>query len=353
MSLYKGGLTVEIFGESHSERIGARVANMPETEVDFCKLKEFTDRRKASDGVFSTTRKEKDEPVFEGIVDGKIDGEYSFVIKNENVRSGDYNELYAKPRPSHADYAWFLKDGALDFRGGGRFSGRLTAPLCVVGGICKQYLEKKGVYVEAYVASVGTVCGKSYKDGEISRDELLRARDDGFPSLDKKEEMKAEIASAKMELDSVGGTVECVVYGLEGGYGDNLFGGIEGKIASLCYAVPAVKGVEFGYGFGLAKMKGSEANDPLRFVDGKVKITGNKAGGINGGISNGATVTLRVAFRPTPSIGKIQSTVDLVENKNAEIQIKGRHDSCIVPRAVPCIESAVAIALTEIIGERI
>lgn len=351
MSIYKGEkLTVEIFGESHSDTIGAKVWGMPETAVDLNKLKEFIDRRKAGGGVYSTTRTEPDEPIFDGINGGVIDGEYSFYIENKNVKSGDYKELYGKPRPSHADYAWYLKDGALDFSGGGRFSGRLTAPLCVVGGICKQYLEKKGIKIAAYISQIGIYDGKSYKEQpDLSYDEIIKERE-GFPSLSNKELFIGEIEEKRKWGDSVGGVIDCVVFGVKGGIGDNLFGGLESKISSLIYAIPAVKGVEFGLGFALTYMTGSEANDELYYEDGKVKFISNNSGGINGGISNGEPITLSVAFKPTPSIGREQNTVDLVEKKNAKIKIIGRHDACIVPRAVPCVESAVAIALTDIIG---
>lgn len=348
MSAFNGKiLTIDIFGESHSDKIGATVKNMPETEIDQEELLAFLARRRASSGVFSTARKEADIPVFDKPIDNGICGDFSFYIENKDVKSSDYNELYGKPRPSHADYCRYLKDGALDFTGGGRFSGRLTAPLCVVGGICKKRLADLGVQICAYVSQTGGVSGKSYKTAELSYEEIVRARDNGYPSLDKKEEMLSEIAAAKEQRDSVGGRIDCIIYGLPTGVGDSLFEGLEGKIASLIYAVPAVKGVEFGRGFGLCEMRGSDANDELRYNDGKIGFYSNNAGGINGGITNGAPVTISVAIRPTPSIAKPQRTVDLIKKENCEIEIKGRHDACIVPRAVPCIESAVAIALTD------
>ena len=350
MSIFKGErLTIDIFGESHSEEIGAKVQGMPTTKLDEKSLEEFLNRRKAKNAVFSTPRKEADEPIFSGITDGIISDKYSFVIKNGNVKKSDYDDLYAKPRPSHADYARYLKEGTLDFSGGGRFSGRMTAPLCVAGGICKQYLADSGVEVVAYVSSIGNALGRSYKNGDIPCEEAKTLSTQGFPSLDGKKEMLDEIERAASEGDSIGGTVECIVYGLKGGLGDNLFGGLEGKIASLVYAIPGVKGVEFGAGFDLSKMRGSEANDPIVIENGKIKVCNNFSGGINGGISNGENLTLRVAFRPTPSISKPQRTVDLVKAENTTITVKGRHDSCIVPRAVPCVESMVCIALTDIL----
>lgn len=351
MSIFKGEkLEIEIYGESHAERIGARIKNMPTTAVDMRALSGFLERRKASGGVFSTARKEADIPVFDKIEDGVISGDYSFYIKNANVKSSDYNDLYGKPRPSHADLAWHYKDGALDFSGGGRFSGRLTAPLCVVGGICKQYLESKGVKVCAYVAQTGKVAGRSYKTSSLSYNDVITSRDEGgYPSLDKKEEMLNEIAAAKSEKDSVGGRIECAVFGLKKGLGDNLFGGLEGKISPLIYSVPAVKGVEFGAGFDFCGLRGSVANDEIYYKGDEINFYSNNSGGINGGISNGAPLLIGVAMRPTPSIARPQRTVDLINKENCAIEIKGRHDACIVPRAVPCIESAVCIALTDII----
>ena len=340
-------LRVEIYGESHAEKVGFRAQGFPEWKIDLAEQESFVARRKASGGVFSTPRIEADEPLFYGLVDGCTTADFGADIVNANKKSADYNKLYARPRPGHADYAWYKKDGALDFSGGGRFSGRLTAPLVVLGGIAKQILRQKGVRIEAYVSAIGSVSGRSYKGGTIGIDEVVALRGGAFPSLDKKDEMIAEIAGIMRESDSVGGRIECIVSGLGAGCGNNLFEGLEGKVATLVYAVPGVKGVEFGAGFDLATMRGSTANDPLRFVDGDVRFVSNNAGGINGGISNGNDITIGVAMRPTPSIGRPQDTVDLVSGQNVQIEIKGRHDSCIVPRAVPCIESAVALAILD------
>ena len=348
MSKFDGKkISVEIFGESHSQFIGGNAKGFPETKVDFDKLSEFLGRRKAVNSVFSTARIEEDKPIFDSIENSTLPSDFSFKIENKNVKSRDYSPLHAKPRPSHADYAWFLKDGELDFTGGGRFSGRLTAPFCVVGGIAKQILESKGIFVEAYVSKIGKVKGLSYNDKPLSRDEIVKKRAGEFCSLNKKEKMLEEIKKAKEDKDSVGGKIECIVFGMQKGVGDNLFGGLEGKISSLIYAVPAVKGVEFGKGFNLCEMKGSDANDNLYYEDGSVKFYSNNAGGINGGISNGEPITIGVAIRPTPSIAKKQKTVDLINKKSTEIEIIGRHDACIVPRAVPVIEAAVSIAILD------
>ena len=347
MSVFNGKkLTIDIYGESHADKVGVLVKGCPHFRFDEQELKAFMARRKASGEVFSTSRTEADEPILSGVKNGEVDGEFIAEIVNANRISKDYSALYGKPRPSHADYAWNLKDGALDFSGGGRFSARLTAPLCVVGGILKQYLKTRGIEIESYISSVGKVFAASYKNNLLSAKEIRKLRDDGFPSLDKKEQLIEEIKNAKSVGDSVGGTVECVITGVKG-VGDNLFSGLEGKIASLIYAVPAVKGVEFGDGFDLSEMRGSVANDPLRIENGQVKIITNRAGGINGGIANGNPITLRVAFRPTPSISIPQRTVDLINKENTEIIINGRHDACVAVRALPAVESAVAIAIAD------
>lgn len=348
MSIFKGErLTVEIYGESHSERIGGSVKGMPRFTADEAELIRFLARRKAGNDAFSTTRKEPDLPVFDKPLGENFGGDFSFYIENKDVKSSDYKELFAKPRPSHADYCSYIKDGTLDFSGGGRFSGRLTAPLCVIGGLCKQYLESKGVKICAFVSQIGKVKGRTYKTDALDYQSVISARDSGFPSLNKKSEMLSEIAAAKSQNDSLGGVIGCVAFGLKGGFGDNLFGGLEGKISSLVYAVPAVKGVEFGAGFDFAQMCGSRANDELFFKDGKVSFYSNNSGGINGGISNGADLTLSVAVRPTPSVSVPQRTVNLQTRENCVIKTGGRHDACIVPRAVPCIESALALALVD------
>lgn len=346
MSYFNGKkLKIEIYGESHANEIGVKCKGFPKFNVDIQKLAEFLARRKASLSAFSTPRIEADEPEFIGNVNK---GKFTARIKNQNVKSKDYGNLYGIPRPSHADYAWHLKDGSLDFSGGGRFSGRLTAPLCIAGGIAKQYLESLGIKVCAYLKSVGDIEGKSYKTSSISVSEIEENTVSGkFPALSNSQEMIEKIESVRNFGDSIGGIVECIVFNMKKGIGDNLFSGLEGKIASLVYSIPAVKGVEFGTGFDLSKQLGSTANDNLKIIDGKITTITNNSGGINGGISNGENITLSVAFKPTPSISKEQESVDLVNNKNVKISIKGRHDACVAVRAVPCVESAVAIAILD------
>lgn len=344
MAKFSGkNLTVEIYGESHAEKIGVKVTGFPEFNFSTEKLNQFLSRRKPNNSAYSTARKEDDIPVF-SFNGNKTKKQFTAEIFNKNVKSKDYNNLYGKPRPSHADYSAYLKDGTLDYSGGGRFSGRLTAPLCIVGGLLKQYLEEKGIYVFGYLSSVGKVDGKSYKTDDISLEQLKNLN---TPFLSCQDEMLKEIENAKREGDSVGGVVEIVVFNYNKGIGDNLFSGLEGKISSLIFSVPAVKGVEFGQGFSLTKLNGSTANDQLYYENDKVKFKTNNSGGINGGISNGENITIRVAVKPTPSIYKEQDTVDLVNKKNTKILIEGRHDSCIAVRAVPAIESAVIIALVD------
>ncbi len=355
MSTYNGEkLNIRIYGASHADKIGACVKGFPRLKIDSESLNAVMKRRAPSNNVFSTKRAEKDEPVFEkGLDNGIIDGDFEVVIYNKDVKSNDYNSLYAKPRPSHADYVRYLKNGEKDYRGGGEFSARLTAPLCAVGALAKQYLQENyGVEVLAYLSQVGEIKGRSYKDGLIAEEEI-KATYDKFPALSNGEEMVEEISDATSQGDSVGGIVECIVYNMPHSIGGSLFEGLEGKISNFVYSIPAVKGVEFGLGFDLSSMKGSRANDPLRIENGEINIVTNNAGGINGGISNGNPITLRVGFRPTPSISIPQDTVDLEKRENVQIKIEGRHDSCVAVRAVPVVECAVAIAILDaILGEK-
>lgn len=353
MSKWQGDkISIEIYGTSHGEKIGVKCCGFPSLKINQEKLDILMNRRKPGKGVFSTARVEADRVDFiSGVENGQIkDGNFEAVIYNTNQRSSDYNELLAKPRPSHADYGTYLIDGTIDFSGGGRFSGRLTAPLVIAGAIAKQYLEENyGVDVKAYLAKVGKVLGKSYKTDQITEVDFEGEYNE-FPSLSNNKEMIEEISNAKVDGDSVGGIVECIVTNPVKGIGDNLFGGLDGKIASVIFGIPAVKGIEFGAGFSITDMLGSSANDQMYFDEkGEVKTYTNNSGGINGGISNGMPLSLAVAFKPTPSIIKRQKTVDLQTGENVEIQIKGRHDACVAVRAVPVVESAVALALLDMI----
>lgn len=342
MSLWKGKvLQVEIYGKSHDKRIGAILKKFPEEFVDESELQKFVNRRKPTYSPIFTARREEDKIIFlSGISDGKLTEKAVFEIENKDCNKSDYNNLYAKPRPSHADLAAYYKDGRLDFSGGGEFSGRMTAPLCIAGGIAKQFILRRGITVNAYLSSVGEIKGQSYKTDSIADIDF------DFPNP-KQQKMLDKILEAVNSGDSIGGCVECIVCGMKKGIGGELFDGLEGKIASLIYSIPAVKGVEFGYGFGLSKMLGSEANDQITINGGEITTVTNHSGGINGGISNGMPITLSVSFRPTPSISKPQQTVDLVSGEKVTISINGRHDGCIAPRGAVAVESAVAIALLD------
>lgn len=349
-SVFQGRkLKVEIYGASHAPKIGVKVDGLDGETIDQIKLQEFMERRRAKKATYSTKRLEGDKVIIESGFDGeKISGKFEAAIFNTEQRSADYNNVVKIPRPAHADFvAWSKYGDGFDYRGGGKFSGRMTAPMCIVGGICKQALEKKGIKINAYISQIGAVKGKSYIDTDIESVDFT-ALDKNFPLLDEsvKEEMTAEIESARLEGDSVGGIIECVITGVPVGAGEYMFDSLESVISQLVYAVPAVKGIEFGSGFMLSAMRGSKANDGF-FIDdsGAIKTLTNHNGGINGGMANGMPITFRVAIKPTPSISIEQNTVDLTEKKNVKLKIAGRHDSCITPRAVPVIEAVSAIAI--------
>ncbi len=346
MSVFKGEhITIELYGQSHDEKVGVILEGFPKIQINEAALASFMARRQGGQGFGTTNRREEDLPTFiDGVRDGIAEGRIEAVLYNHNKKSGDYGELYGKPRPSHADYAAYLRDGTLDFRGGGRFSARLTAPLCVAGYLAKAHLNKQGVFAYAYLSSVGKVRGRSYKEG-VTEEEVKNLS--GFPSLSRQKRMQREIEKAQKRGDSVGSTVECAVFGVRGGVGNDYFAGLESKIASLLYAIPAVKAVEFGWGFALSRGRGSKMNDPLCYKDGSITHKTNKAGGLNGGISNGMPLTVRIGLRPTPSIAIEQDTVDLIKKENTKITVKGRHDSCLGVRALPVIESALYLALLD------
>lgn len=348
-SIYRGErLEVEVFGASHSKEIGVFVKGFKGERVDLEKLQEFVDRRKAKNSSYSTKRLEGDKiEIQNGVKKGVLKGKFKAVIKNTSQKSKDYDHLIKTPRPSHADYVGYMKYGdKFDYRGGGKFSGRLTAPMCIAGGICKQILQSKGITINAYISQIGNIKGVSYMDTDIEKIDLNNL-DKDFPLLDdsKKEEMLKEIEKARDDLDSLGGVIECVIKGVPVGTGEYMFDSLESKISHLAFGVPAVKGIEFGSGFSLAEMKGSTANDSFYFDNGVVKTKTNNNGGINGGIANGMPITFKVVIKPTPSIAKEQDTINLVTKENVKINIQGRHDSCITPRAVPVIEAVSAIAI--------
>jgi chorismate synthase len=266
------------------------------------------------------------------------------IIHNNNTRPKDYSQLKITPRPGHADYTAEIKyRGYQDFSGGGNFSGRLTAPLCVAGGILKQALQMRGVTVDARIKAIAGIADNSPFAASVSEKE--------FPVVDDMigAQMREAIAKARAEGDSVGGVIECVVRGLPAGIGEPMFDGLENQIARMVFAVPAVKGIEFGAGFAAAGLRGSENNDAFCVQDGRIETVTNNAGGILGGISTGMPVVFRAAIKPTPSIAKEQQSVNLNSMEPSALRIEGRHDPCIVPRAVPVIEAAAAIAITDLI----
>ncbi len=341
---------VELYGGSHERAVGVRIYGVPAgTEISCSAVQKMLARRSATDSPWSTPRKEADVAEFiSGVSQGVADGGVIVAeIKNSNVKSSDYSEFSVKPRPSHADYVSVVKYGKA-FSGGGKFSGRMTAGLCIAGAIAKTELGKRGITVKAYVSEIGGVHGKSYKDTDVA--EIMSSDYTEIYSLSAMSEMSARVSEAKRSGDSVGGRVECVVNGMPVGIGDAFTGGIESEVAYWLYGVPGVKGVEFGLGFGFAEATGSGANDAFRYAkDGRIVTQTNNSGGINGGISNGMPITVGVALRPTPSISIEQRTVDLSSASDATLSVKGRHDACIVPRAVAPVESAVACAVYALI----
>ena len=346
-STYGENLKMTIFGQSHGPAVGMTLDGIPSgLPVDEEKLQIFLSRRAPGQNAWSTPRKEADKvEILSGIVEGKTCGApITAVIHNTNTRSGDYDNLKNCPRPGHADYTAQVKyGGTQDAAGGGHFSGRLTAPVCIAGGMCLQWLEDMGVRIGAHIANIHGTQDQAFNPIAPEIDHIYTL----FPVLNSQqgEKMQAEIAEARAHGDSVGGSVECAIVGLEAGFGGPLFAGLEGKLAQILYGIPAVKGVEFGAGFDVCGMYGSENNDAFAVKDGRIVTTTNNCGGILGGISNGMPILFRVAFKPTPSIAKMQHTVDLTAMENTTVQVKGRHDPCIVPRAVPVVEAAAAIAI--------
>ena len=329
-SAYGENIRVTIFGQSHSPAIGVTVEGIPAGErVDIERLRAFLARRAPGQSDLATPRKEADEPEFiSGLKDGVTCGApLTAVIRNTNTRSQDYEATKDIPRPGHADYTAWVKYGeARDYAGGGHFSGRMTAPLCIAGGVCWQILAHAGITVRARAVEIG---------GETDAAAMERA-----------------ILAAKADGDSVGGIVECVIEGLPAGVGDPMFDGLENRIARIVFGIPAVKGVEFGAGFAAARLRGSENNDAFAVKNGVVVTETNRCGGILGGISTGMPVVFRAAFKPTPSIAKKQQSVDLRTMEPAELCVRGRHDPCIVPRAIPVMEAAAAIAVYDAMLER-
>ena len=349
-------LKVSVFGQSHGKAIGVNIDGLPAGEsIDLEELQRFLDRRRPGKSPLSTARKEGDVPEFlSGLENGKTCGApLCAIIRNSDQHSGDYTELADKPRPGHADYtAWVKWKGFADMRGGGHFSGRLTAPLCIAGGIAKQILARRGIYVGAHLDSVGTACDEHfplYPTKELFEEIAAKP----FPALSDNDgaRMQDVILAAKNALDSVGGVIECAAIGLPAGLGDPMFDGVENRLAAALFGIPAVKGVEFGAGFNAAARRGSENNDAFTVENGRISAATNRSGGILGGITTGMPLVLRAAFKPTPSIAKEQRTVSLSRMENTNLTIHGRHDPCIAHRAVPVVEAVTATVLLDLLLE--
>lgn len=350
-SIYGENLKLSIFGQSHGPAIGMTLDGIPAgLPVDFDRLQAFLSRRAPGQNDWSTPRKEGDAPEFlSGVLDGFTCGApIAAVIANQNTRPGDYAALADCPRPGHSDYTAQIKYGGFqDAAGGGHFSGRLTAPLCIAGGLCKQWLEQSHIRIGAHITRIGGETAPGFDSLAPALDQI----GEGFPthSEEAAQRFRQVIAQARAAGDSVGGVVECAVIGLPAGIGEPIFGGAENRIAQIIYGIPAVKGLEFGAGFQAAAMTGSQCNDAFTLADGQVKTLTNHAGGILGGITNGMPLIFRVAFKPTPSISRPQQSVQLSQMAPTTLEIQGRHDPCIVPRAVPVVEAAAAIAIFDMI----
>ncbi|MCI9457065.1 MAG: chorismate synthase [Oscillospiraceae bacterium] len=350
-------LHLSIFGESHGGGIGVVLDGIPGgTKIHLPTLRAFMERRAPGRTATSTKRKEDDLPeILSGALPGGEEGiliacgtPIAAVIRNTDTHSADYSRTAALARPGHGDYTGHLRYGGYnDIRGGGHFSARLTAPLVFAGGICKQLLSAQGIEVGAHVLSIGGMEDTPFDPVMVSRLDFETAAARSMPVLDETAgaRMAELVERARLEQDSVGGVVEAAIVGMPAGIGDPMFGGIENVVSSLVFGIPAVKGISFGEGFGFGEMRGSQANDPFYMDRGEVRTETNHAGGILGGITSGMPIVIQAAFKPTPSISRPQKTIDYINKTDAVLEIKGRHDPCVIPRAVPCVEAALAIAM--------
>ncbi|KJZ86086.1 MULTISPECIES: chorismate synthase [Clostridium] len=348
-------LKVSIFGESHGAGIGITIDGLPSgIEIDMEEVLKEMARRAPGKSKLSTARKEGDQPeILSGFFEGKTTGTpLCAVIRNSDQHSKDYGKLKDLMRPGHADYPGFIRyNGFNDYRGGGHFSGRITAPLVFAGAVCKQILNIKGINVGAHVKSIGTIYDKSFDEVELTKELLDNLKINELPLLcsEKEEMMRNAILEARSDCDSVGGTIECTVIGIDAGVGNPFFDSVESTLAHLMFSVPAVKGIEFGKGFEMSELRGSQCNDEYYYDGDKVKTYTNNNGGITGGITNGMPILFKVGIKPTPSIAKKQRTIDIEEKKESEMIIEGRHDPCIVQRAVPVIEAVTAIGILDLV----
>jgi chorismate synthase len=356
--VWGNNIKVSIFGESHGNAIGINIDGLPSGfEIDMDKVLLEMNRRAPGKNAMSTARKESDLPeILSGYFEGKTTGTpLCAIIRNADTRSKDYSKTKDYMRPGHADYTGYMRySGFNDYRGGGHFSGRITANLVFAGAICKQILEKEGIYIGAHISSIKDIKDKDFNSTNILKDEILKLRKMELPLIDESlgEKIKHTILQAKYDGDSVGGSIECAVTGISPGIGNPFFDSVESTLAHLMFSVPAVKGIEFGKGFEMTNMFGAECNDEYYYDGDKVKTTTNNNGGILGGITNGMPILFKVAIKPTASIIKEQSTIDIKTNENVKFRVEGRHDPCIVQRAVPVIEAVTAIGLLDLIKGR-
>ncbi len=354
MSSWGNAVKISVFGESHGNGIGVVIDGLPSGEsIDMDAVYMQMSRRAPGKDKTATPRLEKDIPeVMSGMLDGKTTGApLCAVIRNTNTRSADYSSVLSCPRPGHADYTGYVRyNGYNDIRGGGHFSGRLTAPVVFAGAVCRQILEKHGIHIAAHIASIGNISDELFDPVKIPQELMDRLTASTFSLIDPSKEapMRELVEECRKAQDSIGGTVECAVTGVPAGLGSPMFDGIENIISSIVFGIPAVKGIEFGAGFKAAAMRGSENNDEFYYDGTDIRTRTNNHGGILGGISSGMPIIFRAAIKPTPSISREQNTVDMQTGTNTKLVIHGRHDPCIVPRAVPAIEAAAAVALINI-----
>ena len=346
-------IKLSVFGESHGAAIGCVIDGLPAGKaLDLQLIQKEMDRRAPGRDKSATARKEPDSPrILSGVLNGVTTGApLAMVIENTNTKSGDYANLKFIPRPGHSDYPAYIKySGFNDIRGGGHFSGRLTAPLVFAGAVAKQLLADKGITVGSHILQIGSVFDTAFDKNNISAERLKELSSGFFKTIsaEKEQEMRAVIEEARLCGDSVGGVIECAAVGLPAGIGSNMFSTVEGRLSYALFGIPAVKGVQFGAGFGFADMRGSQANDPYEVKDGAVRLKTNNNGGVLGGITNGAPLVFSVAVKPTPSVSVAQDSVDLKTLKNEKLVVKGRHDPCIVPRAAAVVEAVCAFTLLD------
>lgn len=352
--VWGNNLKVSIFGESHGNAIGITISGLPSgVLLDMEAIDKEMLRRAPGRSKISTARSEADKvEILSGVFQGRTTGApLCGIIRNSDTRSQDYSKLKDLMRPGHSDYPAMIRyDGYNDYRGGGHFSGRITAPLVFAGSIARQILKEKGIYLGAHVKSINNIEDDVFNPLEID-EKLLNSLKDGDLAVinkDKGEEMRGLILATKKEGDSLGGVVECAIGGIPAGIGNPFFDSVESTLAHLLFSVPAVKGVEFGAGFGITRMKGSEANDSYYYEEDKVKTRTNNNGGILGGISNGMPIIFKVAVKPTSSIAKFQDTIDVSKKQEDKLQVVGRHDPCIVSRAVVVVESVTALGILDL-----